>query len=70
MTNLYANASWENVALNFNTDKLLGGWNDFEIRSAKAYQTCYWVLDYYRFETVLPSAFGYPPKPGLSVFIR
>ena len=70
MTNLYANASWENVALNFNTDKLLGGWNDFEIRSAKAYQTCYWVLDYYRFETVLPKAFGYPPRPGLSIILR
>ena len=70
MTNLKANQDWVDIALDFSSDKLLGGWNDFEIRSAEAYQTCYWVFDYYRFETVLPSAFGFPPPVGMVISVK
>ena len=70
MTNIYANSSWMDVALDFNPGELLAGWNKVEIRSAEAYQTCLWLLDRYRFETVLPERFGLPPPMGLSVFIR
>ena len=70
MTNIYANASWLDVPLDFNPGDLDAGWNKFEIRSAAAYQTCYWLIDRFRFETVLPEGYGVPPSPGLSVFIR
>ena len=66
-----AATSWQQPALNFLPGDFHGGWNDFEfIAPASTSLTCRWLFGYYRFETVLPSAFGYPPKPGLSVFIR
>ena len=69
-TNIYANSEWVDVALDFNPGELFAGWNKFEIRSAEAYKTCYWLLDRYRFETVLPSPFGFSPLPGMSIVIR
>ena len=69
-TNVYANSEWVDVALDFNPGVLHGGWNDFEIRSAEAYQTLYWVFDRYRFETVLPSPFGFSTWPGMAVILR
>ena len=55
-----AAGSWENISIGFGAGELLGGWNDFEIRS-EAYETCHWLFDRYRFETVLHKGFGYPP---------
>ena len=70
-TTFNANGSWKDVdPITFDPGVLRGGWNDFEIRSNEAYTTLYWVFDRYRFETVLPSPFGFPMPPGLSVFIR
>ena len=54
----------------FQPGALHGGWNDFEFICPGPYQTCHWLFDYFRFETVLPSAFSFPTPPGLSVFIR
>ena len=34
------------------------------------YNSLYWVFDRYRFETVLPSPFGFPMPPGISVILR
>ena len=55
-----ATGSWENISIGFGAGELLGGWNDFEIRS-EAYETCHWLFDRYRFETVLPKGFSIPP---------
>ena len=63
-----AEDSWENISIGFGKGELLGGWNDFEIRS-EAYETCHWLFDRYRFETVLPRAFSLPP-PGMTVILR
>ena len=62
--------SWTETAVEFVPGELKGGWNDFEFIAPKSYTTCHWFFGYYRFETVLPSAFSFPPFPGLSVFIR
>ncbi len=70
VTNFNANSSWVDISLDFNPGVLHGGWNDFEIRSAEAYTTLYWLFDRYRFETVLPNAFGFTPPPPLMVIIR
>ena len=69
-TSLSANSNWKDIEVGFDPGVLRGGWNDFEIRSDEAYQTCYWYLDRYRFETVLPSLFGFSTPPGLAVSIR
>ena len=63
-----AGGSWEDVSVGFEAGELHGGWNDFEIRSA-AYETCHWLFDRYRFETVLPKGFSVPP-PGMSIVVR
>lgn len=62
--------SWTETAVEFVPGELKGGWNDFEFIAPKPYTTCHWFFGYYRFETVLPSAFSYPPFPGLSIVIR
>lgn len=62
--------SWTETAVEFVPGELKGGWNDFEFIAPKPYTTCHWFFGYYRFETVLPSAFSFPPLPGLSIFIR
>ena len=63
-----AEDSWENISIGFEKGELRGGWNDFEIRSA-AYETCHWLFDRYRFETVLPRGFSIPPL-GMRVILR
>ena len=70
-TTFNANASWKDVdPITFDPGVLRGGWNDFEIRSNEAYTTLYWVFDRYRFETVLPSPFGFPMPPGMSIILK
>ena len=61
---------WQQHKLDFQPGELQGGWNDFEFIAPLPYPSCYWRFGYFRFETVLPSAFSFPPFPGLSVFIR
>ena len=68
VTNCMASNGWENVSVDFNPGELRGGWNDFEIRS-EAYETCHWLFDRYRFETVLPKGFSIPP-PGIRILVR
>ena len=69
-TNFYANASWKNIAMDFDPGVLRGGWNDFEIRSEEAYKNCYWVFDRYRFETLLSDPFGFQTTPGMTIVIK
>ena len=67
VTNCMAKDGWEDIAVDFNPGMLRGGWNDFEIRSA-AYETCHWLFDRYRFETVLPKSFSIPPYGNRILF--
>ena len=68
-TNCQGSASWEDIELKFDPGVLRGGWNDFEIRAAEAYDNCHWLFDRYRFETVLPKGFSIPPI-GTTVILR
>ena len=54
----------------FQPGALHGGWNDLEFICPRPYDTCCWLFDYFRFETVLPSAFSFPTPPGMAVIIR
>ena len=63
-----ASTTWMKRTLSLTSSDLHAGWNDIHFYSTATAR--YWDFAYYRFETVLPKAFGYPPKPGLSVFIR
>lgn len=54
----------------FDAENLHGGWNDFEFICPEPYETCHWLFDYFRFEATLPSAFGFPPPPGMSVIVK
>ena len=63
--NVNAKSEWKEYPLN--PGVLNGGWNDFDFKTSNS---CISDFGYYRFEAALPSAFGYPPFPGLSVFIR
>ena len=60
-----ASTAWKQYP--FNPGQLKGGWNDFDFRSQDP--RC-WEFAYFRFETVLSSAFSSPEPPGLSIFIR
>ena len=60
--------SWEKLELEFAAGELQGGWNDVELKSAP-YDTCHWLVGYYRFQTVLPKGFSIPP-PGTCVLFR
>ena len=64
-TSVNAKAEWKSYS--FNPGELNGGWNDFDFVTSTS---CYTEFGCFRFEAVLPEAFGYPPFPGLSVFIR
>ena len=63
-----ANAVNEWKQYSFNPGELNGGWNDFDFRAPSS--TCCSEFGYYRFETVLPSPFGFSPLPGMSIVIR
>ena len=67
---LNASDSWTIYKPTFNPGELRAGWNDFEFITPEAYQGVHWFFAYFRFEAVLPSAFGYPPQPGMTVFIK
>ena len=54
----------------FQPGGLHGGWNDFEFVCPGPYTTCHWLFDYFRFETILPSPFGFVPPTALTVIIR
>ena len=62
-----ANTSWKQQSLAFNPGQLRGGWNDIDFTAEAS--RC-WEFGYYRFETVLPSPFGFSPLPGMSIVIR
>ena len=65
-TNVNAANEWKQYS--FNPGELNGGWNDFDFRGSSS--TCRSEFGYYRFETVLPSPFGFTPPPPLMVIIR
>ena len=54
----------------FQPGGLHGGWNDFEFVCPGPYTTCHWLFDYFRFETVLPSPFGFSTPPGMKIVVR
>ena len=64
-TKVNAIAEWKQYTLN--PGKLHGGWNDFDFISTDSH---IWEFGYYRFETVLPDAFGYPLPHGTAISIR
>ena len=68
-TKLTARAGWQQHKLSLQSGELHGGWNDFEFISTR-YPNTYWEFGYYRFETDLPSPFGFSTPPGLAVSIR
>ena len=61
-----ADNKWKQYS--FDPGQLNGGWNDFDFRAPSS--TCCSEFGYYRFETVLPSPFGFTPPPPLMVVIR
>ena len=65
-TNVNAANEWKQYS--FNPGELNGGWNDFDFRGPSS--TCRSEFGFYRFETVLPSPFGFTPPPPLMVIIR
>ncbi len=65
-TNVNAANEWKQYS--FNPGELNGGWNDFDFRGSSS--TCRSEFGCYRFETVLPSPFGFTPPPPLMVIIR
>ena len=64
--NVNATNEWKQYT--FNPGELNGGWNDFDFRGSSS--TCCSEFGYYRFETVLPSPFGFSKWPPLSIVIR
>jgi len=60
-----AEAEWKEYQ--FNPGVLNGGWNDFSFRTSTS---CLSEFACFHFETVLPSAFSFPPVPGLKVVLR
>ncbi|MCR5840068.1 MAG: hypothetical protein K6G94_10600 [Kiritimatiellae bacterium] len=66
-----SSTDWDSdpIELIFNPGELNGGWNDVEFISTSSTTNCRWLVDYFRFETVLPRAFSIPP-PGMAIVIR
>jgi hypothetical protein len=64
---VYAADSWKQLSLSFKAGDLLGGWNDIDFYSTDS--RC-WEFGYYRFETVMPSPFGFSKWPPLMIVIR
>ena len=64
-----ASTSWgQEQSVSLTSSVLHAGWNDVGFRST-ASSPC-WQFGYFRFETVLPSAFGFPTPPGMAVIIK
>ena len=64
-TSVNAQAAWKSYT--FDPGVLNGGWNDFNFVTTTS---CCSEFGCFHLETYLSRAFGYPPFPGLSVFIR
>ena len=62
-----ANENWKQQSLSLNAENLSGGWNDIDFYSTDSRR---WEFGYYRFETVLPSPFGFSKWPPLMIVIR
>ena len=65
-----SDTKWHQYDLNFTPGELHGGWNDFEFITPEPYSGCHWYFGYYRFETVLPDAFGFPPPVGMVISVK
>ena len=63
-----ANTDWTETSVDLAANDLRDGWNDIELKSAP-WGNCYWMIDYYRFTTVLAGAFSIPPQ-NFIVIIR
>ena len=63
-----ASTTWAQPSISLKVPALQAGWNDIDFYSTATSR--YWDFGYYRFEAVLPSAFGYPPPLGMSVIFR
>ena len=63
-----ASTTWAQPSISLKVPVLQAGWNDIDFYSTATSR--YWDFGYYRFETVLPSAFSFPPVPGLKVVLR
>ncbi len=64
-TSVNAQTAWKSYT--FDPGVLNGGWNDFNFVTTTS---CCSEFGCFHLETYLSRAFGYPPFPGLSVFIR
>lgn len=64
-TSVNAQTAWKSYT--FDPGVLNGGWNDFNFVTTTS---CCSEFGCFHLETSLSRAFGYPPFPGLSVFIR
>ena len=64
-TSVNAKTAWKSYT--FDPGVLNGGWNDFNFVTTTS---CCSEFGCFHLETYLSRAFGYPPFPGLSVFIR
>ena len=63
-----SSTKWTTLDLNFAAGELNEGWNDVELISAP-WETCYWMIDFYRFETILRKGFSIPPL-GIIVIVE
>lgn len=63
-----ASTTWAQPSISLKVPVLQAGWNDIDFYSTATSR--YWDFGYYRFETVLPSAFSFPQPPGLSVIFK
>lgn len=70
VTNLVRDCSmaWRDSTVEFARGELSPGWNDV-LLSSEMTGTCYWEIDYYRFESVLNRGFSIPPR-GFTIKFR
>ena len=64
----YANKAWRDHVIDFGAGELRTGWNTISMRT-DPYDNCYWMIDYYRFKTVLDRGFSIPP-PGFMLIVK
>ena len=63
-----ASTTWAQPSISLSLPVLRAGWNDIDFYSNATSR--YWDFGYYRFEAVLPSAFGFPPPQGMSLIVK
>ena len=61
-----SNTSWTDININFGVGNLHEGWNDVKLMAAP-FGTCFWMIDYYRFETFLSNGFSVPGEATVLV---